>query len=159
MNKFILKILLLIFTSSLCAETISGRVVGIADGDTITVLVSVPDQSPESHKIRLWGIDAPEKKQPFGQTAKKYLSGLVFDKLVRVEVKDIDRYGRMVGIVFDNETDVNLEMIKAGLAWCYRYYSKDQRYIDAETSARMAKAGLWSEPNPVAPWDWRRNRS
>ena len=137
--------------------TISGRVVGVSDGDTITVL----DTSKVQHKIRLAGIDAPEKAQPFGQVSKEHLSGLVFGKQVTVETDKTDKYGRNVGKVLVNGTDANLAQIKAGLAWHYKEYAKEQpaadraSYASAETQARASVQGLWRDPRPMAPWDWR----
>lgn len=139
------------------AETYSGRVVGIADGDTITVLESGNVQ----HKIRLAGIDAPEKKQPYGQVSKEHLSALIFDKTVSIETTKLDRYKREIGKVLLGDKDINIEQIKSGLAWHYKKYTKaqpaeDQRtYSVAEEQARAQKVGLWKEPEPVAPWDFR----
>ena len=133
--------------------TISGRVVGVSDGDTITVL----DTSKVQHKIRLAGIDAPEKAQPFGQVSKEHLSGLVFGKQVTVETDKTDKYGRNVGKVLVNGTDANLAQIKAGLAWHYKEYAKEQpaadraSYASAETQARASVQGLWRDPRPMAP--------
>lgn len=143
------------------AETLAGRVVGIADGDTITVL----DDTKTQHKVRLAGIDAPEKAQPFGQKSKQYLSDIVMGELVTVEWSKRDRYDRIVGKVLTTAgTDACLAQIKAGLAWWFRKYAdeqstEDQRvYERAEGDARAAQVGLWSEPEPVAPWDWRKKK-
>lgn len=137
------------------AATISGKVVGVTDGDTITVL----DDSNAQHKIRLWGIDAPESKQDFGQRAKQALSEMVYSKPVTVDVQDVDRYKREVGKVYQNGTYVNLEMIKLGLAWWYQAYAKSATDLrDAETTARAAKVGLWARPDAVAPWEYRRGK-
>ena len=137
--------------------TISGRVVGVSDGDTITVL----DTSKVQHKIRLAGIDAPEKAQPFGQVSKEHLSGLVFGKQVTVETDKTDKYGRNVGKVLVNGTDANLAQIKAGFAWHYKEYVKEQStadresYARAETTARSSTLGLWRDAKPMPPWEWR----
>lgn len=142
---------------SATAADIVGRVVGVSDGDTITVLV-------DNHarlKVRLAGIDAPEKSQPFGSVSKKSLSDQVFGKTVNIESNKKDRYGRFLGRVIFNGTDVCLEQIRAGLAWHYKRYSNEQseslrrEYADAESQARQLKIGLWSEPTPVAPWEFR----
>jgi endonuclease YncB( thermonuclease family) len=138
------------------AETlgrIEGRVVGVADGDTITVL----DAGRRQHKIRLHQIDAPEKGQDYGTRSKQSLSELVFGKTVSVEVVDIDRYGREVGKVWVGALDANLEQVKRGMAWVYRKYAREQRYYDAEEAARKAKAGLWASQNPVPPWEFRKH--
>lgn len=148
---------LLILINQAPAATLIGRVVGVADGDTITVL----DAASHQHKIRLSGIDAPEKKQPFGQSAKVSLSGLVFSKMVQVETHKIDLYGRSVGRVFVGGRDANLEQLRRGLAWHYKMYEREQpaaeraAYGRAEEEARLSKVGLWSDAHPVAPWEFR----
>ncbi len=142
------------------AATITGRVVGVSDGDTITVL----DTSRTQHKIRLAGIDAPESKQAFGTRSKQHLSGSVYNRQVTVEWDKHDRYGRTVGVVLVDGHDANLEQVRAGMAWWYRHYAKDQRpedrqlYDAAETEARAAKRGLWADANPVPPWEWRHTK-
>jgi endonuclease YncB( thermonuclease family) len=142
------------------AATLSGRVVAVADGDTITVL----DAARNQHRIRLAGIDAPEKRQPFGQRSKDNLAALVFDKTVRVEWQKTDRYRRKIGKVFTGEREANLEQIRAGLAWWYRDYAVEQsagdrqRYSRLEIEAKRAGRGLWSELEPTAPWEYRRAR-
>jgi len=150
-------VFLLLLACSVQAETLTGRVVGIADGDTVTLL----DANRQQHKIRLAGIDAPEKAQPFGARSKQNLSALVFDKQVAVEWNKQDRYGRTVGIVMVNGIDANLAQIKAGMAWWYRKYAMEQspedrgRYEFEEREARARRVGLWQDPDPIAPWDWR----
>jgi len=140
------------------AELLSARVVGVSDGDTITVL----DNNNSQYKVRLSGIDAPEKKQPFGQASKQSLSELVYDKQVIVDWHKNDRYGRIVGKVLLNRADINLMQVKRGLAWHYTKYQKEQPsedrliYLNALKDAQKAKQGLWTEPNPIAPWDWRK---
>lgn len=140
------------------AETIQGKVVGVTDGDTITIL----DQSKTPHKIRLAGIDAPEKGMPFGQKSKEHLSGLVASKQVTVETTKLDRYKRSVGKVLVNGQDANLAQIEAGFAWHYKDYQREQSRVDrlaytqAEERSREARKGLWIERDPVPPWYWRR---
>ena len=157
-----LKYLLLSFTL-LCsvnnyAATLEGRVVGVTDGDTITVL----DASNTQYKIRLSGIDAPEKKQPFGHAAKQSLSDLVYDKAVQVQWHKQDRYQRIVGKVLVQGLDANLEQVKRGLAWHYTKYQKEQPFVDRESYfgaqklAMTGQLGLWEESEPIAPWDWRK---
>lgn len=154
-NRILLQAFL-IFTNTSIAETLHGRVVGVADGDTVTVL----DAANTQWKIRL-GIDAPEKKQPFGNKSKMYLSSLVFDKQVTVEYNKQDKYGRTVGKIVVDGTDANLQQVKAGLAWHYKKYQKEQSvedsrvYAYAEQQARSEKQGLWLDPDPTPPWDWR----
>lgn len=134
-------------------ETISGRVVGVSDGDTLTVL----DASNTQFKIRLAGIDAPEKAQPFGQRGKQKLSDLCHGKSASVQVVSIDRYGRSVGDVDCASINANQAMVESGFAWVYRKYDKGYEYLYAfEEEARNAKRGLWADPNPIAPWDWRK---
>ena len=153
--------LLLALACAAHAETVTGRVVGVADGDTITVL----DADKAQHKIRLAGIDAPEKKQAFGNRSKESLSDLVFDKTVNVETKKRDRYGRQIGKVLVNGQDVNLVQIERGMAWFYRQYQREQSpndrklYEAAEDSAKAAKRGLWRDIDPVPPWNFRHNKS
>jgi micrococcal nuclease len=136
------------------AEILTGKVVRIADGDTLTLLVD-----REQVKIRLYGIDAPEKAQPFGNRAKQALSELTFGKSVRVEAKGKDKYKRTLGRVFVDDTDVNLELVKRGMAWWYRHYApKDKELAQAEEEARRAKRGLWADAKPIPPWEWRKGR-
>jgi endonuclease YncB( thermonuclease family) len=147
-----------LFVSSAWSETVHGKVAAIADGDTITVL----DAQRVQHKIRLAGIDAPEKKQAFGQRAKEHISALVFSRHVDVEAEKKDRYGRTVGKVMVDGQDVNLVMVAAGFAWHYKQYEREQSasdrllYSRAEEDARQARRGLWRDTDPMAPWDWRK---
>jgi endonuclease YncB( thermonuclease family) len=133
------------------AETIEGRVVSIADGDTITVLTSGKEQI----KTRLDSIDAPEKKMPFGNVAKKALSDLVYNKQVILESHKTDRYKRKVAVVWLDGKPVNLEMVSRGMAWVYRKYARNPAYYAAETVAKANKLGLWSQSNPQPPWEFR----
>ena len=143
------------------AETITGRVVGVADGDTITVL----DADKVQHKIRLAGIDAPEKKQAFGQRSKQSLSDLAFGKDVAVETTKRDKYRREIGKVLVNGQDVNLVQVERGMAWFYRQYQREQSpndrrlYEAAEDAAKANKRGLWRDADPVPPWEFRRNKT
>lgn len=154
-------LLLVLLACSVHAETLTGRVVGVADGDTITVL----DANRLQHKIRLAGIDAPEKAQPYGDRSKQSLSTLVFDKEVVVESNKQDRYGRTVGKVLVNGSDANLAQVKAGMAWWYRDYAKEQSVADrrlyeqAEQQAKTQRLGLWADKNPLPPWDFRHARA
>lgn len=135
------------------AGDIACRVVGVTDGDTLTCLSGGREQI----KVRLGSIDAPEKSQDFGQRSKAALSDLVYGRDVHLQVIDTDRYGRTVAKVIVGGTDVNLEQVKSGMAWVYRKYAKDQRYLAAERAARSARAGLWADSNPVEPSVWRKN--
>lgn len=137
-----------------------GRVVGVQDGDTITVL----DSSNANHRIRLQGIDAPEKGQAFGTRSHQNLSQLTFDRVVTIEWSKHDRYRRIVGKVTLDGRDVCLEQVRAGMAWHYKYYQNEQTlddqklYAEGEESARLAKVGLWIDPDPIPPWDFRHRR-
>ncbi len=148
---------LLLTVGAAHAATLTGKVVAIADGDTLTVL----DESKVQHKIRLAGIDAPEKAQPFGQASKRHLSDLVFGKTVEVEYTKKDKYGRKVGKVVLDGQDICLEQVKAGLAWHYKAYEREQSledrklYDEAERAARGSWIGLWGDKDPVEPWEWR----
>jgi endonuclease YncB( thermonuclease family) len=139
------------------AETriLDGRVVGITDGDTLTLLVD-----RQQVRVRLAQIDAPESSQPYGKKAKAALSALAFGKQARIEVVDIDRYGRTIGEVFVEGIDVNREMVRAGHAWAYTKYSHTTEIIELENSARAAKQGLWALPDNQRepPWIWRHSR-
>jgi len=152
--------LLLALSCATNAATIEGYVVGVADGDTITVL----DADKVQHKIRLAGIDAPEKKQAFGQRSKQSLSDLVFSKAVTVDTNKKDRYGRVVGKVLVNGMDANLAQVQRGMAWHYKAYEREQSAIDrtlytnAEIEARESKRGLWADEAPLPPWASRRDK-
>lgn len=153
----LLSLVLFLLAFQAQGETLSGRVVAIADGDTLTVLVG-----DDQHKIRLSGIDTPERRQPFGQRAKQSLSDLAYGRSVSVDWSKRDRYGRIVGKVLADGDDVNLEQVRRGLAWWYRKYLLEQapedreRYAKAEHEARGARRGLWADLEPIPPWDWRR---
>lgn len=129
----------------------SGKCVSVSDGDTITVLTAENTQI----KVRLYGIDCPEKKQDFGQKAKEFTSSLVFGKQVDVKEREKDRYGRTIGKIYQDGKYINLEIVKAGFAWHYKQYSKDTDLAEAEGRARESKTGLWSG-KPIPPWEFRR---
>ena len=155
MKKALSILLLAISLLTLSAAEIRGKVVAITDGDTIKVL---DDLDKGVLKIRLNKIDAPEKKQAFGQKSKQYLSNLVFGKQVIIRFKEIDRYGRILGLIYINGVEVNLQMVKAGMAWHYSYYDKTPAYIEAEKKARASKVGLWIDPEPISPYEFRKSR-
>lgn len=140
------------------AEQWRGRVVGIADGDTLTLL----DAARRQHRIRLDGIDAPERTQPFGQRARQSLAALAHGRDAVADCPKTDRYGRAVCRVTVDGTDVGLEQVRRGLAWHYVRYAPEQspqaraEYAHAEQYARAGRAGLWSGRDPTPPWDFRR---
>ena len=134
----------------------SGLVVGVTDGDTITVL-----HEGKGEKIRLYGIDTPEKGQAFGKKAKQFTSRMVYGKTVEVETKDTDRYGRTVALINVGGQSLNEALIKDGLAWVYRKYCVEsfcEDWLNFEAIARYGQIGLWSESNPVPPWEYRKNQ-
>jgi endonuclease YncB( thermonuclease family) len=139
-------------------QELSGRVVAIADGDTITIL----DSANTQHRIRLEGIDAPESHQAFGEQSKLGLSEMIFGKDVNVNYQKIDQYGRLVGKIILDGKDINLEQVKAGMAWHYKFYEDEQTpegrelYAKAEAEARAARRGLWQDPNPTEPYQFRK---
>ncbi|MBG7617020.1 MAG: thermonuclease family protein [Chloroflexi bacterium] len=153
MNK-LLTTLFFLLSLSVQAETLEGKVVKIADGDTLSLLTSPSRQV----KVRLAGIDAPEKAQPFGNKAKKALAALTFQKQASVAVETEDRYGRTVGRVMVGGLDVNAELVRQGMAWVYRKYTSDQKLYALEVEAKLAKRGLWSSQHPIEPWLWRRGK-
>jgi endonuclease YncB( thermonuclease family) len=142
------------------AEVLVGQVVGVSDGDTLTLL----DANRTQHKIRLAGIDAPEKAQAFGQASKKSLSDLVYRKQVTVYWDKTDRYQRTLGKVTLNEQDICLEQVKRGMAWHYKQYQRDQspedrlKYDQAEKEARHNRIGLWADESPVEPSTFRHSK-
>lgn len=167
-----LALALLVSAGAVWADTVTGRVVAVTDGDTIKVL----DSDKRQHTIRVAGIDAPEKKQPFGQRSKENLSRLVFGKEVDVQWSKHDRYQRIVGKVMVAEPgcqrpgcsktlDAGLGQVTAGFAWWYRKYAREQatedaaRYESAEADARTRRLGLWSDAEPMPPWDWRKGKN
>lgn len=145
---------LALFTAALAAADVSvfaGRVVAVYDGDTIGVL-----RDGKEVRIRLEGIDCPERGQPFSKVAKHAASELVFNKLVVVEPKELDRYGRLVARVSVNGLDLSTQLVRRGLAWHFKRYSNDPALAAEEETAKRARHGLWIEPKPIPPWDWRR---
>lgn len=142
--------------SAALADTMAGEVIAVTDGDTITVQVST-----KSHKIRLNGIDAPESDQEFGREATRKLAEMIIGKSVVVIWNKTDRHERILGTVAIGSIDVGLELLRYGLAWYFHRYEADvpeverALYLAAETAAREQKVGLWNQPSPIAPWDWR----
>jgi endonuclease YncB( thermonuclease family) len=134
----------------------NGMVVGVADGDTIMVL-----HEGRGEKIRLYGIDAPDIGQVFSKRAKQFVSEMVYGKTVEVRTKDKDQYGRTFGIVTVDGQSLNEALLKNGFAWVYRKYCKESfcdDWLNLEIVARYGKIGLWSEPNPIPPWEFRHGK-
>jgi endonuclease YncB( thermonuclease family) len=132
---------------------LAGIVVGVADGDTLTVLTP----TEERVRVRLAELDAPEKAQPYGQRAKQSLSDLCYQKPARVNVHEQDRYGRSVGRVYCDGVDANAQQVRRGLAWVYDAYAAPESDLYAlQDAAKTAKTGLWADPNPIRPWEWRK---
>lgn len=131
-----------------------GQVVAVIDGDTIGVMLDGKET-----RVRLYGIDAPEKSQPHGMDAKAALSGMIFGKVVRIEDHGQDRYGRKIGRIHCQDRDINLELVRDGWAWWYVDYAKrDSELSSAEAEAREARRGLWADPDQIPPWEWRAER-
>ena len=153
-------LLFVLLVHGVCAETIHGKVIRIADGDTLTIL----DSAKHEFKIRLAGIDAPERRQAHYETSRQNLARLAFGKLVSVEWHKRDRYGRLVGTVAVETLDIGLAQVQAGHAWWFRQYAQEQtpfdrsRYETAEREAKLGKRGLWKTGKPTPPWEWRKAR-
>jgi endonuclease YncB( thermonuclease family) len=135
-------------------NTIIGKVIGISDGDTFRLLAD----GNRTVRIRLYGIDAPEKAQDYGTQSRQALSNLIFSKEVEVVQKSKDRYGRVIGISFVDGLNVNEEMLRIGLVWHYTDYDKSERWANLQKEARQGRRGLWNQPNPTPPWQWRKEK-
>lgn len=138
------------------AGQLSGKVVGVDDGDTITVL-----QNNQQFKIRLYGVDCPESSQAFGRKAKEFTSSVAFGKYVEVTVLDVDGYGRSVGVVHVGETTVNKALLENGHAWLYTKYCNQSfcgEWKELEKQAAIKRIGLWADKDPMPPWEWRKNQ-
>ena len=156
--KKLIALIWLCIAMSLNAAILQGKVVSVADGDTITVL----DSQKTQHKIRLQGIDAPERAQAFGNKSKQSLHEMVHGKQVTVDYQKKDKYGRVVGKILLNNTDVCLEQLKRGMAWHFKQYANEQPKEDQETyslaeqQAKTELKGLWKDKQPVPPWEFRK---
>ena len=157
-TKFLFVLFILFFAFSTKSSFFSQsneflRVIGIKDGDTVVLLTAAKTEIT----VRLSEIDAPERKQAFGTVSRTFLSDLIFGKEVKLEKLGTDRYGRTLGFIYlRNGTNVNLEMVKNGMAWQYEKYSKSAVLKKAQASAKSMSIGLWRDLNPVAPWEFRR---
>jgi micrococcal nuclease len=160
MRRFsILVGLLLLVTATIAIaepdNLITARVLDVPDGDSILILT--PDN--KQVEIKLFGIDCPEENQPFGEDAKQYTSQQCMGKIILYRIVGIDIYERMIATVFlEDGRELNLELLKAGLAWHYNRYSNSQAYTEAESQARKAGIGLWADENPTPPWEWQQKK-
>ena len=145
-----LALLLVVVGVPVSAETLLGRVVSVQDGDTLTVRVA-----GQRVKVRLAGIDAPERNQPFGEQSRQSLSRMALNRTASVAVRKIDDYGRTIGVVTVAGLNVEAEQVRRGLAWVYRQYRHDPQLLALEAEAKAARRGLWVDANPKPPWDWR----
>ena len=150
----ILLIALCLLPGQVYAASFTGKLVKVLDGDTVEVM-----HDGKAERVRLAQIDCPEKNQPFGQAAKKYVLDMAAQKVVKVEVTTVDRYGRTVGELFlPDGANMNKQIVGAGYAWQYKRYSNDDSYADLELGARVQRLGLWQGHRPVPPWEWRRRQ-
>lgn len=134
---------------------ITARVVGVTDGDTVTVL----EAGSNNRKIRLHGIDTPERGQPHYRQAKNALADMIAGETVGIGVVDTDRYGRTVGVIYFGGQNINVALVRDGHAWWYRQYAQYDRQLQAaEAQAKSAGLGLWQDTDPVPPWEWRRGQ-
>ena len=153
MKRTLIISLLLMLCISSFAQRFQVKVVGVSDGDTFTAI----NRDNLQLKIRVYGIDAPEKKQAFGNKSKEALSNLIFGKNIVIDVQSQDKYGRFIAYTFaPSGEDVSLLMLNQGMAWHYSEYDSSEKYAAAEQSARKKKTGLWSDVNAVAPWAFRK---
>lgn len=151
--KRIMSFLFFIFSLSLFADT--AKVLHVSDGDTF-----IASTKKGKTKVRLYGVDAPEKSQEYGLKSLSYLQFLISNKNVKLKVMGIDQYGRTIAKVFYNGTDINTEMISSGNAWWYEQFARNEKiYEKAQKSAKEQKIGLWSKGNPIPPWEYRKNHS
>ncbi len=145
--------LIFAFAVSSCSGNYAARVIGVSDGDSITVL-----RGRTPVRIRLHGVDAPETTQDFGKRAKQIASDLAIGKRVTIQPRDKDRYQRTVAeVILPDGRSLNHELVRQGAAWWYRQYAPgDRELARLESQARGARRGLWSQPRPTPPWDWRK---
>lgn len=152
MRKLLFLLFCVCFYGFVFSQKITAKVVGVKDGDTFVVL-----NEKKEIVVRLEHIDAPEKNQPFGNKAKQFASDFCFGKTVVVIGNGKkDRNGRWIGEIFYNNQNLNKELVRNGLAWHYKRYSKSANYADLEIAARKKKVGLWRDKDPIAPWNWRK---
>ena len=153
--KIIITFFLIQFSifSNYCQTTLTAKVIGIKDGDTVVVLDSLNYQTT----LRLAEVDCPEKNQPFGTKAKQFTSDRVYLKTIKYVVTDTDRYGRSIAMIYSDNKYLSAEIIKAGMGWHYKKYSTSKELANFETKAKKDKTGLWVDNHPISPWEWRTN--
>ncbi len=156
--KLVCAFWMLVFISACDTQTTAksgGKVVRITDGDTFTMLTT----SNQQVKVRLHGIDCPERAQDYGSVARQGLSDLIFGQVVRIDKRDVDRYGRTIAVVYNNKNqNVNEQLLRRGLAWHYKEYDQNPAWDDLQLLAQREKKGLWAQPNPTPPWAWRKRK-
>jgi endonuclease YncB( thermonuclease family) len=140
------------FSGVSAAETLTGRIVSVLDGDTVILL----DGQQQQHRIRLAEIDAPEKTQAFGQRSKQSLSELAYGREATANCQTVDRYGRSLCRITVGGVDVNLDQVQRGMAWAYDRYARDPRIFAAQREARAQRRGLWAEQGAIPPWEYRK---
>ncbi len=146
---------ILIWCGHANADTVfQGEVIRILDGDTVEVL----DAEKQTHRVRLANIDAPERKQAFGEASRQALASMAYRQQVDVLDTGGDRYGRRIGVLTVNGRNLNREMVAQGMAWVYTQYNKDKTLSGLEEKARADSLGLWADAHPIAPWDFRHSR-
>lgn len=133
---------------------ISGKVIKVADGDTFTILTKENEQI----RVRFYGIDAPERKQDYGTKSRNFVNELVYGKMVKIEDKGIDRYKRLLGVIWIDGINLNEALLENGLAWHYKQFDKSKRYAELEEKAKKNKLNIWSQENPIAPWEFRKKK-
>jgi len=141
------------FSTHSLAQALSGQVISVQDGDTLTMMIA-----GHKRKVRLTEIDTPERSQPWGDQARQALIGKVLGQTVSIQTASQDRYGRSLGRVYLGQRDINRELVTEGHAWAYRKYLTDPTFISAEHQAQTQHLGLWSLNGAIAPWDWRRGQ-
>lgn len=146
--------ILMLFLASFQPDTFRTKVIRVIDGDSIVVLVNEKEQV----RVRLEGIDCPEKKQDFGQKARQATADLCMGQEVVIQKTGQDVYGRTLAYVYAGGVNVNKELLKRGLAWHFKRYNKDKELAHLEAKARRKKVGLWSQPNPTPPWEFRKKK-
>jgi len=160
-SKALLLFITILLSHGCFAKSIKAKIVRVIDGDTVVVRTV----NNQIIKIRLSGIDAPEKKQPHGIMSKNYLTNLINKKIVKINVTKKDRYKRQLGTVFIKNTNINLKLVKSGNAWAYRKYLKkmdkktEEAFVRAESFAQFKKIGLWKKSTPIPPWVWRKKNN